>query len=112
ALTVKDPAARASPQAQANLGFNLALGFKEAAKAEAMVAAVMGTLPTSRLGIPGAKVRRDRAGGYVVAVPQWREVHVDVVGSTLAISTDPKFAQQLGRATRWAPRQAPAGPVL
>jgi hypothetical protein len=112
ALTVKDPAALASPQAQANLGFNLALGFKEAAKAEAMVAAVMGTLPTSRLGIPGAKVRRDRAGGYVVAVPQWREVHVDVVGSTLAISTDPKFAQQLGRATRWAPRQAPAGPVL
>ncbi|MFY0538102.1 hypothetical protein [Nannocystis pusilla] len=62
----------------------------------------MAKLPSSPLGAAGLKVKRGKSRGHVVTVPGWREVHVALVGSTLTISTDPKFAQQVERGPRWS----------
>ncbi|PCC70222.1 hypothetical protein SAMN02745121_03457 [Nannocystis exedens] len=114
ALTSKDVNALARGGGKAELGFNLALGFKDPVTAAALVAVTMAKIPSSPLGLAGLKVKRGKSRGHVVTVPTWREVHVALVGSTLTISTDPKFAQQVerGPARAWEPRLAKAGPVV
>jgi len=114
ALTTRDVQALATAGGKSAFGFNLALGFKNAVAADALVAVTMAKIPSSPLGLAGLKVKRGKSRGHVVTVPQWREVHVAVVGSTLTISTDPKFAQQVERAPAesWTPRQAQVGPIV
>jgi hypothetical protein len=111
ALTAKDVNAIARGGGKAELGFNLALGFEEPATAAALVGVTMAKLPSSPLGL---KVKRGKSRGHVVTVPAWRDVHVALIGSTLTISTDPKFAQQVerGPARAWEPRLVALAPVV
>lgn len=112
ALTATDVAAMAGGGGKAELGFNLALTFKDPVTAAALVAVTMAKLPSSPLGLAGSKVKRGKSRGHVVTVPGWRDVHVALVGATLTISTDPKFAQQVERGTTWQPRLAQVGPIV
>ncbi|MDC0722067.1 hypothetical protein [Nannocystis bainbridge] len=114
ALTTADARALARAGNKAELGFNLALGFKSATTAATLVAVTMAKIPGSSLGRSGLKVKRGKGGGHVVTVPAWRDVHVALVGSTLTISTDPKFAPQVerGSARKWQPRVAQVGPIV
>src|SRR5690606_13240740 len=89
ALTTRDPRALAASGSYMALGFNLALGLKDPAEAEALLEAVAAKLPW--------KTRRGKPGGHIVSLPQWRELHVTVVGSWLAVSTDPEFARRVER---------------
>ncbi|MDC0673220.1 hypothetical protein [Nannocystis radixulma] len=114
AVTTRDVNVLATAEGRSSLGFNLTLGFKNVVAAEALVAVTMAKIPSSPLGLAGLKVKRGKAGSHVVTVPQWRDVHVALVGSTLTISTDPKFAANVERAPAkpWTPRQAQAAPIV
>lgn len=112
ALTTTDVAAMARGGGKAEPGFNLALGFKDAVTAAALVTVTMAKLPSSPLGAAGLKVKRGKSRGHVVTAPGWRDVHVTLVGATLTISTDPKFAQKVERGATWEPRLAQVGPVV
>ncbi|WAS93251.1 hypothetical protein [Nannocystis punicea] len=114
ALTAKDMDAMARGGGKEELGFNLALGFKDPVMAAALVGVTMAKIPSSPLGLAGLKVKRGKSRGHVVTVPAWRDVHVALIGSTLTISTDPKFAQQVehGPARVWEPRLAALAPVV
>ncbi|MBZ5709702.1 hypothetical protein [Nannocystis pusilla] len=114
AVTTRDVSALVTAEGRSSLGFNLTLGFTNVVAAEALVAVTMAKLPGSPLGLAGLKVKRGKGRSHVVTWPQWRDVHVALVGSTLTISTDPKFAANVERAPAkpWAPRQAQAAPVV
>jgi hypothetical protein len=91
ALTVKDPAAMiAAKSPEKSFGFTAAIGVKNRAEIEALLAVLAMKLP------PPLKIRR--AGkGYTVAVPNWRDVHVAVVGDALTLSTDAEFSRRVDR---------------
>lgn len=92
ALTLKDPLALASDKGGQSLGLHVALGLKAPAEAQALVDVAALKLP------PGAKVKRNaKTRGFSLPVPDWREVHVAVVGKTLAVTTDPEFLRRVER---------------
>lgn len=92
ALTIKDPAALATGKGREALGFTLAIGLKAPAEAQALVDVVALKLP------PALKLKRNpKTRGFSVKVPEWRELHVAVVGKTLAVSTDAEFLRRVER---------------
>ncbi len=105
ALTLKDAAALFTGKGSRGVGFNLALGLRAPAEAQALLEVAIGKLPKEL-----RPVRKGR--GVTVSVPDWREVHVAVVGKSLAISTDPEFQRRVERGAAGAPARAlPAATV-
>ena len=92
ALTLKDPLALASDRGSQSLGLHVALGLKAPAEAQALVDVAALKLP------PVARVKRNaKTRGFSLPVPDWRELHVAVVGKTLAVTTDPEFLRRVER---------------
>jgi len=74
------------------LGGAVMLGVTDAARTEALLEK-LAALP---LLAPLVK-KNPEAGGWTVAVPEWRSVHVRVKGNHLVASTDPAFVDRLER---------------
>lgn len=90
ALTIKDAAALMADKGGRAIGFNLALGLRAPAEAQALLDAAAAKMPK--------EVRPVRKGrGLTVTIPDWRAVHVAIAGNALAMSTDPEFLRRVER---------------
>lgn len=94
ALTVKDPAAMVTAKSpERSFGFTATIGLKNPSELQALLEAMALKLPPP--------LRPRRVGkGYAIAVPNWRDVHVAVVGNSLAISTEAEFSRRIDRGSR------------